>query len=409
MNLLKEEALWFIKNFSGQLKTEDTAIICQSWNQLDEYLEHLKEAFSFYSAIHAIAIKTNPHPEVLRYIVSKGFGLEAASMEEVEMAIEAGISTEKLVFDSPVKTRAEIKKCNEKYAGIKLNVNSLEELNRIPANPNFSLGLRINPMVDTGSPDLYHVSSDESKFGEPISNDQAIISACQQFPITQLHIHSGSALGNLDVATAAIAAVVELANRINVQLELASKDYRIKSIDIGGGLKPEKLGTDLSQMKQYANLLVKNVPDLVNFELVTEFGQWCHFYCGFAFSTVEYVMFRGKKQLAFVHLGADYFMRDAYVKPRGIEFICLDKEGKVNDGEKQTTDIAGPLCFAGDYLVKDIPLSSLSEGDTLLMLGTGSNTYGLWSRHCSRTIPKVVGVDFEKLTYTLLSERIKLY
>ena len=120
-------------------------------------------------------------------------------------------------------------------------------------------------------------------------------------------------------------------------------------------------------------------------------------------------MFRGKKQLAFVHLGADYFMRDAYVKPRGIEFICLDKEGKVNDGEKHTTDIAGPLCFAGDYLVKNIPLSSLSEGDTLLMLGTGSNTYGLWSRHCSRTIPKVVGVDFEKLTFTLLSERIKLY
>ena len=51
MNLLKEEARWFIKNFSGQLKTEDTAIICQSWNQLDKYLEHLKEAFSFYSAI----------------------------------------------------------------------------------------------------------------------------------------------------------------------------------------------------------------------------------------------------------------------------------------------------------------------------------------------------------------------
>jgi diaminopimelate decarboxylase len=51
-------------------------------------------------------------------------------------------------------------------------------------------------------------------------------------------------------------------------------------------------------------------------------------------------------------------------------------------------DIAGPLCFAGDYLVNGTPLPSVvKEGDYLFIDSTGANTYALWSRHCSRTVP----------------------
>jgi diaminopimelate decarboxylase len=405
MNVLKDEALWITKEILSQLDTDDTAVLFQSWNQLDRYLIHLREAFSGYNALHAIAIKTNPHPDVLRFIVSKGFGLEAASMEEVELGIKAGIKPDKLVFDSPVKTRAEIRECHERFPGIHLNANSLDELKRMPVSPNFNLGIRINPMVETGAPELYHVSHDESKFGEPISNREAIIRACLNYSITQLHIHSGSALENLEIAVKAIASIVELAKEINSQLAANDKVHRIKRIDIGGGLKPELLSQHSSQMNSYTSLLTQLVPDLAEFQVITEFGQWCHFYCGYALSKVEYVLKRGNKQVAFVHLGADFLMRDAYVKPRGLGLVSMDSKGNQLVDHFLPTDIAGPLCFAGDYLVKNVQLPVLEEDNLMLLLGTGSNAFGLWSRHCSRAIPKVIGVDYTHKQFSTLSER----
>ena len=87
--------------------------------------------------------------------------------------------------------------CNQHLPGIRLNVNSLEELKRIPKNPSFTVGIRINPMIETGAPDIYHVSSDESKFGVPIIEKKQIIDAIIRFPVTQLHIHAGSHMSDL--------------------------------------------------------------------------------------------------------------------------------------------------------------------------------------------------------------------
>jgi diaminopimelate decarboxylase len=139
--------------------------------------------------------------------------------------------------------------------------------------------------------------------------------------------------------------------------------------------------------------------------LITEFGQWCYFYTGYAFSQVEYVVKRGDKDVVFIHVGADYLMRDAYSKPRGISFKTFTYQGEEKSSEINTYDVAGPLCFAGDYLCKNQVLNSPNEGDWLALLNTGSNSFGLWSRHCSRAIPKVFGVDFEKKEIRLLSDR----
>jgi diaminopimelate decarboxylase len=103
-----------------------------------------------------------------------------------------------------------------------------------------------------------------------------------------------------------------------------------------------------------------------------------------------------------VHLGADFLLRDAYVKPRGIAFEAV---GEAANRPSVLTDIAGPLCFAGDYLQKGLTMPRLEEGDGLLLLNTGSNAYALWSRHCSRTIPAIYGVDYDAKRLDLLSAR----
>jgi len=407
MSSLEKEACWALKELisKNQIDDSDTAIIVQSWNQLDAYLKHLKTSFP-NTTLHAIAIKTNPHPEVLKYIVERGFGLEAASLEEVKLAVKAGISFDKIIFDSPVKTRREISFCHENYPGIKLNVNSLEELQRIPENPSFTLGIRINPMINTGAPTLYHVSSDESKFGVPITEKEEILKAIICYPVSQLHVHAGSHMTNLESSILAIQVLVELAEKANEQLKQNGIDRTIQFLDIGGGLAPEILAEyKKSHMQDYAEKLVKHIPNLLNYQIITEFGQWCYFYTGYAFSQVEYTLKRSGKEVVFIHLGADYLMRDAYTKPRGIAFKTFTSQGEEKKAKEKIYDIAGPLCFAGDYLVKNHLLPEANEGDWLGLLNTGSNSYGLWSRHCSRTIPKVFGVDFNQRNTVLLSDR----
>ena len=129
-----DEAKWSWRNAvsMGLIDEDDTSVLFQSWDRLKLYTQHLIDSFSHPNALHAVAIKTQPHPKVLERIVDWGLGLEAASMEEVKKALNAGVSPNKIVFDSPVKTKKEILYCHEKVKGIRLNVNSIEELNRIP-------------------------------------------------------------------------------------------------------------------------------------------------------------------------------------------------------------------------------------------------------------------------------------
>ncbi len=87
------------------------------------------------STLHAIAIKANPLVEVLREVVRTGAGLEAASIEEVELALAAGCPAERVIFDSPAKTIDEI--AHALRLGVYLNVDNFAELERIAAARHF--------------------------------------------------------------------------------------------------------------------------------------------------------------------------------------------------------------------------------------------------------------------------------
>ena len=353
------------------------------------------------SVRHAVAIKTMPHPQMLQYLVRAGFGLEAASIEEVRLALDAGAAPSDVIFDSPVKTRAEIAWCQEHLAGGLLNANSIEELSRYPERPSFQVGLRINPEVATGAPSQFDVSGERSKFGVALGTDQTEpVNTCIDAGVTALHMHIGSQVPDSDAHVQAVARLLAFARRVDAERRQRGDDRRITTIDIGGGIRAE--ATDSTLMMAYGQRLQTEHPQLFDYEVRTEFGQWVHANAGWAASRVESVEERSVPT-AFVHLGADYFMRRVYADrstgpgsglfPYDVTVVRVN--GKIAssvDGHEATRryDLVGPLCFAGDVLAQDLTLPELTEGDWLVFGGTGANTLGLWSRHCSRSIPKVV-------------------
>ena len=328
----------------SQLTELDTAIIVTHLPRLYQRLDHLSASFN-EAVLHCVAIKSNPQIQLLKTLVSRGFGLEAASIEEVGLAVAAGCPSERIVFDSPVKTRLEIQQVSRR-PNLLVNVNTLGELERFPSDSECMIGIRINPLAMIGSPELFSVSRNESKFGVPISERETIIKAALRYPVRALHMHSGSQMRNLNAQCQALKALGSLGLEINEALSHAGLSRRIECLDIGGGLPSEALSED-SQMKRYGSQ-VDDIDELKSFRLVTEFGQWVNTECGLAMSRVEYVT-KGDPSKVFIHLGADMFTRDAYTQARAFPLSLWTSSGDlVTEPEDTVYDIAGPLCFAGD-------------------------------------------------------------
>lgn len=385
----------------GLIDVADTAVIFIDFDIISDRLNRLKRAFPT-GALHAVAVKTNPLTAVLHHLVSEGMGLEAASVGEVLMAANVGLKPEKLVFDSPAKTVAEIAYLSENFSGMRINADSLAELSRYKeVNEVFSLGLRVNPLVIPDTLAAMTVSTADSKFGVPISEREAIIDACSNCQsLDSLHMHIGSQYKDFQPVIEAIRLIISLANEINTRVGYK----KISTLDIGGGF-PVNYGEGSEYLvENYAHALENSCPELYNgtYKVVTEFGRYVHANAAWIASRIEYVKPKHDGDILISHAGADMFLREAYSPDDWHhKMLLMNKNGNVKENNMETTintDVAGPLCFGGDFLGKNVQLPHAQAGDVLAVRDAGANTFALWSRHCSRPFPKVIASKNGKMT-----------
>jgi diaminopimelate decarboxylase len=268
---------------------------------------------------------------------------------------------------------------------MKLNANALEELDRLSDCQYLDIGIRINTLNDIDAPQIYDVSTLRSKFGIPIFQREAILNAALNNPkIKGLHIHAGSEIGDVEAHTDAIRRVVDLADEIN---EIRSQ---IEWIDIGGGVKAAAPEEEQQGLHRFIELLSQKCPQLFHhYKVITEYGRFVHTHCAFVASKVEYILENSNVHTALIHVGADLFVREVYSKhaPKH-QLFPLRKDGKlITTTASQEYDIAGPLCFSGDFLAREIVLPKFSNGDYIVITDAGANSISMWSAHCSREKP----------------------
>jgi diaminopimelate decarboxylase len=380
---------------SGLVDVADTAVIMIDLDIVRRQYERAVAAFP-PTAHHAVAIKSNPLVCVLSELAAWGAHAEAASAEELLLARVAGFA-DRTVWDSPAKTRREIHDALEDPPGL-TNVDSFAELERYPPGRTVRLGLRINPerRPDTIASLATGVSG--SKFGVGISERERIIEAFALEPrLRCLHVHSGSNSRSLDPMVEGVAAVVALADEIN----RGAGKPQIDTIDIGGGLPWSESADEPLSVERYATALRSTVPRLFDgtYRIVTEFGRYHHLGAGTTATRVEYVKQSGSSDIAVVHVGADSFVREVYDRDNwalslrrhgGGASNVHDATSDSNGSSAQRVDVVGPLCFEGDFLERDTAGLDPVEGGWLMIDQTGANTFSLWSRHCSRALPKVL-------------------
>ena len=399
------------------VNNDDTSVIFYDLSFLEERVNELVRMFP-QTTLHAIAVKSNPLKKILEFLNSLNAGAEVASLPELYLTEKSSFDPDKIVFDSPVKTMNELE-----YAmklGVHINADSFTELKRIAEimeekKTKSSFGIRINPQVGTGTILSTSVAGEYSKFGVPIKEyrKELIKSFLEYDWLRGVHLHIGSQGCPVDLLVKGVKAVYDFVNETNDSLRRKGKKRQIDIFDIGGGLpvsyKQDEKGVTI---EEYRKKLFDNCEELFSdkFKLITEFGRYVHANAGWTASRVEYVKESSGVKTATIHTGADLFLRKCYQPDEWFhEISVLDSDGNLKNG-KDTTPyiIAGPLCFAGDILSKEMILPEVKEGDYVLIHDTGAYTLSMWSRYNSRQVPKVVGYYDEGERFEILKERESL-
>jgi diaminopimelate decarboxylase len=238
-----------------------------------------------------------------------------------------------------------------------------------------------------------------SKFGVPLrENENRIVDCYNKYEwLNGIHYHIGSQGNTLEQLVSPACEVINLLKKIQRSLSW---------IDIGGGLPVNYSENDHApSYADYYNLLQRNCPSLLSgsYKIITEFGRSIHANAGWTASRVEYVKKYSGTITVIIHVGADLFMRRIYHPEHWHhDLSVVDKNGHIKSGPKQKVTIAGPLCFNGDIITRDIELPVIEEGDYIIIHDSGGYTLSLWSRHTSRLLPRVLGYTNNGVNFKLL-------
>ncbi|MGE0090727.1 MAG: hypothetical protein AB7S50_14740 [Bacteroidales bacterium] len=383
-------------------QSSDTTVIFYDYDVLAAKINKLKSTFPA-GTIHTTAIKANPLIKILEKIRNTDLGAEVASEGELFMAEKAGFNPSLIVFDSPAKTYNELFLTLSK--NIHINADSFMELERIAEiksriNSSGKIGLRINPQIGYGTIALTSVAGNYSKFGVPVNEFRAeIIESFKKFDwLSGIHIHIGSQGYSMEMLLAGFEKILILIEEIESNI-----NRKISFVDIGGGLPVSyNKNTNPPDITEYGakiqDLLIKYKHQEI--QLITEFGRYLHANSGYSISKVEYVKHYKESNTLIIHAGADLFLRECLNPGQWPhDFTLLTNEGIIKTSKAtKKYHIAGPLCFAGDIIAKNIELPIAEESDYLVIHDTGGYTFGMWSRYVSRMFPKAIlksGNSFE--------------
>ncbi len=393
------------------IREDDTLVMFHDLSFLRERLHHLSFLFPA-GTLHAVAMKANPLIRILEFIRPFGAGAEVASLAELKMALKAGYPGKKIVFDSPVKTWQELEFALT--AGVHINIDSLAELERVAALrqtiiSGSTIGIRINPQVGVGTIAESSVAGEYSKFGVPVTTRRKELSdAFLTYPwLTGVHLHVGSQGCSMELLLSGIGVLYNFVNEINEKRQSISQEP-ISIFDIGGGVPVSYTPDQVPfSMEEYVKEIKKQYPILftAHFSLLTEFGRWVHVNAGWTASRVEYLKRDSGINTAMIHAGADLFLREC-LNPTSWqhEYSVFDKTGNLKSGrDVNPYNLAGPLCFSGDILARNVALPLIEEGDYLVIHDTGGYTFSMWSRYNSRQTPRIIGYQGDE--FEMLKER----
>ena len=352
-----------VDDLINQLKP-DKPIYCIRKQSIQSASKYFQKKFS---GKILYAVKTNPHPEVLKTIADSGIeNFDVASIKEIE-DIKKISPNAKCSYMHTVKSRDSIKEAYFRYNIKAYSLDTKDELIKIIESTNHAKDLELFVRVAVSNE---HAEIDLSKkFGALSSEASALLRLSKQYAKKiGLSFHVGSQCMHPISYSKGITEIGNIIKRTKIL-----PDY----INIGGGfpaiypdLVPQSLDSYFDEIKNsLRNLKLEKLPEIMcepGRAIVAESG-----------STIVKVNLR-KKQKLYINDGTYGTLFDAGT-PNIVFPARLIKSGKVISKKLTAFDFYGPTCDSMDYMKGPFLLpSNIKENDYIELGQLGA--YGLTFR-----------------------------
>lgn len=334
------------------------------------------------------AVKSNFNPTILKILAGMGAGADIVSGAELELALQAGVPANKIVFSGVGKTRAELTAAIQ--AGIKqINAESESEIRLIndialELGKTAAVGIRVNPDVDARTHEKITTGKKENKFGIDWNDAYRLFLSAEQFKGVSLHgieVHVGSQILDLEPFREAFVKTKKMLTA------LKDKGVLLQTVDVGGGLGVAYKADESAPSPADYIVVLQDVLGDFEGEFVFEPGRCLSGDAGALIASVVRVKQTGEKSFAVLDAGMNDLVRPAMYD--AYHTISALKDGKAS----RTYDVVGPICESADIFGKDRVLPELDEGDLVAIETAGAYGAAMASNYNGRPLAAEVLLD----------------
>ncbi len=351
-------------------------------NKILSQLDVLKNAFPGEHVRIKYALKALNNPNILKLLRKAGAGLDAVSIQEVELGLQAGFSPEEILFTPNSVSFEELQRGVE--LGVHLNIDNIAMLERFGHTYGNSVPccIRINPHIVAGGTAHIQTGHIDSKFGISIHQLRHVLRVIEseKIRVNGLHMHTGSDI--LD------ASVFVRGAEILFEAALGFKD--LDFIDFGSGFKVAyregdvttdvaELGKTLSERfdtfcEEYGRKL----------EIWFEPGKFLVSEAGTLLTKVNVVKQTTATVFAGVDSGQNHLIRPMFYDAYHHIINVSNPEGY-----PRIYTVVGYICET-DTFGWDRKLNEVREGDILAIRNAGAYGFSMSNNYNSRPRPAEV-------------------
>lgn len=329
-----------------------------------ENYEHFEKALPASRIFYAV--KANPEPQILSMLASMGSNFDTASVAEIEMALNAGATPDRISYGNTIKKERDIARA---YAyGIRLYaVDCVEEVEKVArVAPGSRVFCRI---LADGEGAEWPLSR---KFGCVPEMAVGVLRAAHQLGLEAYGVsfHVGSQQTDLSSWDRA------LADTKGVFDVLAKEGITLKMVNMGGGF-PTRYLKDVPSAQAYGEAIFDALSRHFGNRLpetIIEPGRGMVGNAGVIKTEVVLVSRKADNDNRWVYLDIGKFGGLAETMDEAIRYqIVTPRDGDV----LEPCVLAGPTCDSADVMYEKAPYPlpvSLTIGDEVLIEGTGAYT-----------------------------------
>jgi diaminopimelate decarboxylase len=361
------------------VKASGTPLYIYSFKTFERHFRVFNDAFKMNDHITCYSCKANSNIAMLRIVGQLGGGVDIVSGGELHRTLHAGIPGNRIVFSGVGKTGEEIRAAVQ--AGIlMINVESGDELAAVAKvaqdmKKRVPVSVRVNPQVDPKTHPYITTGLKKNKFGVLWSDAHALYKGLAKEKYLDpvgISSHIGSQILDLAPFVEAVRSLREMV------LQLSSDGFRLRYIDIGGGLGITYKDELPPRPEEYAAVIERELKGL-GLTLILEPGRVLVGNSGIFVTKLLYIKKGPEKTFYIVDGAMNDLVRpslyDAYH-----EIIPVEK----GRGGDMKVDLVGPICESGDFLAKDRSMPMVEPGQFLAVLGAGAYGFSMSSNYNSR-------------------------